>query len=214
MHGRCSTVNINSDNHNSDLKEDVTCPFNNFLNSTNFVCLLNNAIVFINADITQRNFILRKKSSLFIMFRKGFMKNRSAHFYCNNFYCECKQNITIWEGPRKHNPNTKKISNPESTIIGSETLAKPNKKRNSTFLQTAYPNAFNNEAPLNCSSHIIFNSGSQKSYVIADSKKSLHLKTICNEKIIINTLGLSEGQVSLVDVVNFKIKCRNRQRIC
>ena len=109
MHGRCSTVNINSDNHNSDLKEDVTCPFNNLLNSTNFVCLVNNAIVFINADITQRNFILRKKSSLFIMFRKGFMKNRSAHFYCNNFYCECKQNITIWEGPRKHNPNTKKF---------------------------------------------------------------------------------------------------------
>ena len=74
MHGRCSTVNINSDNHNSDLKEDVTYPFNNFLNSTNFACLVNNAIVFINADITQQNFVLRKKSSLFIMFRKGFMK--------------------------------------------------------------------------------------------------------------------------------------------
>ena len=82
------------------------------------------------------------------------------------------------------------------------------------FLQTTYPNAFNNEAPLNCSSHIIFNNGSQKSYVIADSKKPLHLKTICNEKIIIKTLGLSKGQVSLVDVANFKIKCRNRQRIC
>ena len=85
MHGHCSTVNINSDNHNSDLKEDVTCPFNNLFNSTNCVCLVNNAIVFINADITQRHFILRKKWSLFIMFRKGFMKNRSVHFYCNNF---------------------------------------------------------------------------------------------------------------------------------
>ena len=58
------------------------------------------------------------------MFRKGFMKNCSVHFYCNNFQCEFKQNITIWEGPRKPNPNTKKISNLEPTITGNETLAK------------------------------------------------------------------------------------------
>ena len=108
----------------------------------------------------------------------------------------------------------KKISNLEPTITRNETLAKLNKKRNSTFLQTAYPNAFNNEAPLNYSSYIIFNSGSQKSYVTADSKKPLHLKTICKEKIIIKTLGLSEGQASLVDAMNFKIKFRNRQQIC
>ena len=108
----------------------------------------------------------------------------------------------------------KKFSNLEPTITSNETLAKLSKKRNSTFLQAAYPNAFNNEAPLNCSSHIIFKSGSQKSYVIADSKRPLHLKTICNEKIIIKTLRLSEGQASLVDVMNLKIKFRNRQRIC
>ena len=33
----------------------------------------------------------------------------------------------------------------------------------------------------------MFDSGSQKSYITADLKKELHLKAICNEKIIIKT---------------------------
>ena len=91
-------------------------------------------------------------------------------------------------------------------------MTKLNKSRDSTLLQTAYPKGFNNEVPVNSFSHIIFNSGSQKSYISVDLKKPLHLKTICNGKIIRKTFGLPEQQVSFVDVVNFKIKCRNRQK--
>ena len=91
-------------------------------------------------------------------------------------------------------------------------MTKLNKSRDSTLLQTAYPKGFNNEVPINSFSHINFNSGSQKSYISVDLKKPLHLKTICNEKIIRKTFGLPEKQVSFVDVVNFKIKCRNRQK--
>ena len=71
MYGNCSTVNINRDKHNSDIKENVTCSFSNLLNSTNFLCLVNSTMVIINLDITQRKSILRKKLSLFIMSRKG-----------------------------------------------------------------------------------------------------------------------------------------------
>ena len=35
-HERCSTVNINSDNRNSDIEEDYTCAFSNLSKSTNF----------------------------------------------------------------------------------------------------------------------------------------------------------------------------------
>ena len=35
-HERCSTVNINSDNRNSDIEEDYTCAFNNLSKSINF----------------------------------------------------------------------------------------------------------------------------------------------------------------------------------
>ena len=57
----------------------------------------------------------------------------------------------------------------------------------------------------------MFNCDSQKSYITVDLKKSLHLKTICNGKIIIKTFGPAQGKVSCVDIVNFKIECRYRQ---
>ena len=61
MHGRCSTVNINSDNDNSDVKEDVMCSFSNLLKSTNFVCFVKNATILMNVDIIPRKSILLKK---------------------------------------------------------------------------------------------------------------------------------------------------------
>ena len=35
-HERNSTVNINSDNRDSDIEEDYACPFSNLSKSTNF----------------------------------------------------------------------------------------------------------------------------------------------------------------------------------
>ena len=60
MHGRCSTVNINSDNHNSDVKEDVMCSFSNLLKSTNFVCFVKNTIVLMNVNTPRKSILLKK----------------------------------------------------------------------------------------------------------------------------------------------------------
>ena len=55
----------------------------------------------------------------------------------------------------------------------------------------------------------MFDNCSQKSCITADLEKKLHLKTARNKKIIIKMFGSTEGKVSIVDVVNLKIKCRN-----
>ena len=137
------------------------------------------------------------------------MKNCSINYQCNK--CKGKHNITICEGPRKLDPNTKKDSNLAPITQDNETLTTCNESRHSTLLQTAYSKVFNNEPSLSSTAHIMFDSGSQKSYITADWKKKLHLKTIRNEKIIIKTFGSTEGKVSIVDVVNLKIKCRNNE---
>ena len=64
---------------------------------------------------------------------------------------------------------------------------------------------------MSSTTRIIFDSGSQKSYITVDLKKQLHLKTIRNEKIIIQSLGSTERKVSIGDAVNLKIKCRNNE---
>ena len=57
----------------------------------------------------------------------------------------------------------------------------------------------------------MFDSSSQKSYIIADLKKKLHLKTIRNEKVIMKAFGSTERKVSIVsNSQNLKIKCRNK----
>ena len=118
----------------------------------------------------------------------------------------------ICECPSKHDPNIKKDSNPVApTILHNEMLATLNESRNSTLLQTTYPKDFNNELPLNSPTHIMFDSSSQKSYITVDLKKQLQLETIPNEKIIIKTFRSTEGKVSVVDVANVKIKCRNNK---
>ena len=57
----------------------------------------------------------------------------------------------------------------------------------------------------------MFDIGSQKSYITVDLKNPLHLETIYNEITIIKTFRSTEGKVSIVDVVNLKIKCRNNE---
>ena len=62
--------------------------------------------------------------------------------------------------------------------------------------------------------HIIFNSASQKSYITLDLKKHYIWKQYPMEELLQKTFGLTEKRVSFVDVVKFKIECRNRQRFC
>ena len=83
-----------------------------------------------------------------------------------------KNNITICDGPRKPDPNTKKDCNPSTAIPDNETLTTFNESRHSALLQTAYSEIFNNELFLNNSAHIMFDSVSQKSYIIVDLKSN------------------------------------------
>ena len=202
-HERCGTVNINSDNRNSDIEEDYTCAFSNLSKSTNFCVLCKQrhpSYKCRNAtDISQRKPILRKNGRCFLCLEKGhLMKNCSVNYQCNK--CKGKHNITICEGPRKFDPNTKKDSNLAPIIQDNETLTKIKESRHSILLQTAYSNVFNNELSLSSTAHIMFDSGIQKSYITADLKKKLHLKTIRNEKIIIKTFRSTEGKVSMLGI--------------
>ena len=64
------------------------------------------------------------------------MKSCSISCQCNK--CKGKHNITICEGPRKLDPNTKKDCNLVPIIQDNETLTTLNESRHSPFLQTAY----------------------------------------------------------------------------
>ena len=131
-HERCSTVDINSDSRNSDIEEDYTRAFSNLLKSTNFCVFCNQRHPSCRfrkvTNISQLKSILRKNGRCFLCIEKGhLMKNCSINYQCNK--SKGKHNITIYEGPRKLDPNTKKDFNLAPIIQDNETLTTLNKSR-------------------------------------------------------------------------------------
>ena len=141
-HECCSTVNINNDNR---IEEDYTCAFSNLLKSTNFCVFCKQRHPSFKCrkvtGICQQKSILRKNGRCFLCLEKGhLMKNCSINYQCNK--CKDRYNITICEGPRKLDPNTKKDSTLAPIIQDNETLTRLNESRHSTLLQTSYSEVF------------------------------------------------------------------------
>ena len=118
-HERCSTVNINRHNRNSDIEEDYTCAFSNLSKSTNFCAFCKQLHPSYKCrkvtDISQRKSILRKNGRCFLCLEKGhLMKNCSINYQCNKR--KGKHIITICDS------NTKKDSNLAPIIRDNETL--------------------------------------------------------------------------------------------
>ena len=144
-HELCSTVNINSDNRNSHIDEDYTRAFSNLLKSTNFcvVCKQRHPSYKCRkvTGMSQQKSILRKNGRCSLYLEKGHLiKNCSINYQCNK--CKRRYNITICEGPRKLDPNTKKDSTLASIRQDNETLKRLNESRHSTLLQTSYSEVF------------------------------------------------------------------------
>ena len=82
------------------------------------------------------------------------------------------------------------------------------------LLQTARVDiaALDDDKPQVCT-RILFDSGSQRSYISYKVRSSLKLKTVRSEKLIIKTFGeVHESEVQELDIVQFKIKNRYDSR--
>ena len=53
---------------------------------------------------------------------------------------------------------------------------------------------------------LMFDSGSQRSYVSSKVREKLKLKTLRTEKIIIKTFGNDDSKLQTLEVVQFKVK--------
>lgn len=64
-------------------------------------------------------------------------------------------------------------------------------------------------------SHILFDSGSQRSNIYDKVRKRLQLKTVRKEKVMIKTFGqISDSKVKTLDVFKFKVKHKHDDKLC
>ena len=77
------------------------------------------------------------------------------------------------------------------------------------LLQTARASVLDLDNENSCNTRILFDTGSQRSFITENVRKRLRLKTVRTEKISISVFGGSkECRLESLDVVEFKIKHR------
>ena len=75
------------------------------------------------------------------------------------------------------------------------------------MLQTARVNVTSSDNSQQVCTRVLFDSGSQRSYISEKVRSRLKLTTVQSEKVIIKTFGQAEGsEVQRLDIVQFKIK--------
>ena len=84
--------------------------------------------------------------------------------------------------------------------------------KNTVLLQTALATATNISGKLHSETLLLFDSGSQRTYISTELREKLELPTVTQERILIKTFGQSDFSAPAVDIVVVKIKKGNTER--
>ena len=141
-------------------------------------------------EVEARRGLLRRYGRCFVCLRKGHMgRNCESSYECNK--CSGRHHISLCENPAKH------------SIVNNYCTNK-----NNILLQTATAQASAVNSKLHHSVRLLFDTGSQRSYISNKVRSRLNLPVIRREKILIQTFGHSNSKVKVVDIVQVRIKHR------
>eukprot|EP00731_Ephydatia_muelleri_P009492 Em0005g78a len=107
-------------------------------------------------------------------------------------------------------PSTPQPQTQKATPTSRSVLSMFVDVRTPVLLQTAKVVVCKPDVPaVTQTTRMIFDTGSQRSYVVARLRNTLQLPTERTETLIVKTFGSSSGQPQLCDVVNLSMKTRN-----
>ena len=158
-------------------------------------------------NVDARVAIVRRLAKCFICLRSGHIsRNCSRQYRCNK--CKkphhislCRNKATDEKDSASDTPSneddqtpTDKVSRTYHSSVGTDILLETAK--------ASVSNDDNNEVK----ARLMFDSGSQFSYVSESLRSKLKLKALRQERLIINTFGNSETKLQTLDVVQLKVK--------
>ncbi|XP_065051274.1 uncharacterized protein LOC135680947 [Rhopilema esculentum] len=153
-------------------------------------------------DVNKRKEHLLRVGRCFSCLRTGHVvKTCPSAKFCS--FCRGKHHSSICE--RKSNNSGAESMPPNVTAISKE------KKSTHVLLQTAKATAVNPSTGEKCSIRILFDNGSQRSYVTEDVVKKLQLKTEMKETLNLNTFGSAEYKSKNCKLVSFQIELNDGQ---
>ena len=167
-------------------------------------------------DINARKTVLKRDRRCFTCLRKGHNSEQ-----CDKTCRRCNsgkhhQSICFelnTNSPRNTNTPTSSTSgdqNEKDTENNGVTTATTNSEntnpKRKVLLQTAVAIAKNDEGTKSTTIRILFDNGSQRSYITDNLRSKLQLKSLQTEKLNLNTFGESKFRKQRCDVVNLRLQ--------
>ena len=165
------------------------CVFCNVKNHKSYKCLR-------VTEPAARKEILKQNKNCFICFDFGHVaKNCNWDYKCKK--CNGKHNISICTF--SNNQGDRFISNDENGENSSSNNLATNS--GSTLLQTAYTKVSNFSTQKEAKVCVLFDTGSQRSYISDELRNYLKLSVLRKERIFIKTFGKVETTIKTLDIV-------------
>ena len=160
-------------------------------------------------SITARRDILRREGRCYICLKRGHI-SASCRSRNRCYRCKGKHNLAICQ-----DTNSGKVAKESETRKNYGTPSSPPEEttnlragtRNSMLLQTAQVLICHPEDERNVvRARVIFDSGSQRSYILEDARRKLNLPTVAKENVVVNVFGNSHGTAHSLSSVSMIIK--------
>ena len=165
------------------------------------------------SNCQSRKAILRRNKRCFICLDTGHIaKNCKSHYLCRK--CKNgKHHISICEQSQADFPSLNREEDKNATSDNKGFVVHANCDKSGILLQTARADILPTDDSVQVQTRILFDSGSQRSYISDKVRSALKLKAIRVEKVVIKTFGQAENsEVQGLDVVQLKIRNKSDAR--
>ena len=161
-------------------------------------------------NVKSRVEILKRSRKCFLCLGSGHQKRDcKANYVCKN--CNGRHHITICYGKEEKEPERKEnedkqIEIPQNLVMSARA------QHDAILLQTATAHVQDGLEKHRATTKILFDSGSQRSFIREDLRDKLNLKRIRTENVVIKTFGEGDSNTvsKTLDVVKVKVKHRRK----
>lgn len=204
--GTSNSIETNKDNFSFENKNFTTSALyvsnkNNYKRKSCDFCNLKNHVTSRCLKVTEpgaRKRILRQKGLCFVCFSNEHLANScESNYICRK--CNGRHHISICTFDKiNHSSNKETFTESTHNNLTSN--------KNSILLQTANADVSDFSENYKSNTLILFDSGSQRTYISKELREKLKLPTLRKEKVLIKAFGKTEFDAQTVDIVAVKVR--------
>jgi len=156
-------------------------------------------------NVKARKDLLRKFDRCFLCLDKGHFTHQCQSSYRCRRGNKGRHHISICDSNQDKGSESVNHQNQDPLQVSTDQTS----TKSSILLQTASASISSIEGGMKCSARILFDSGSQRTYITENVRKRLQLKSHRKENVVLNTFGQVSSTMKSLDVVQIRVRHKN-----